>query len=377
MGRRFDSGGAVTVFILSLGTRGDLEIFLGLARALRGRGHRVIVGTSGFFASRVLAAGGEFRRVGGGVFDDLSAVLETLADEPDLTRRVRRYTGLWLQPQLDAFRRDATALLADADFFVSNLKVSVARERRILPNAFVTYDPPASDDELPRYCAHDEAGRVLELVAMNRRLVDPGSKWGEEHRFTGFWETGSGGEPSPELKRFLAAGAPPVAITLGSMIPARADRFTDVVTEALERCGRRGVLVSAWSGAPEARSASLLRVAETPYTELFARVSCVVHHGGCGTVSEVLRAGRPSIVIPQILPQLRFGERLLAEQLATAVFDLGLPSPASLAEAIERTDAEPVIQSARLWRERVLADPGVADAATAIEAHAEACGVGE
>ena len=47
----------MNVLALALGTRGDLELFVMLGRALEARGHRVTLASSGFYAERVHEAG--------------------------------------------------------------------------------------------------------------------------------------------------------------------------------------------------------------------------------------------------------------------------------------------------------------------------------
>ena len=44
------------VFLLTLGTRGDFELFFSLGCELRRRGHSVLLGSSHFYADRVEAA---------------------------------------------------------------------------------------------------------------------------------------------------------------------------------------------------------------------------------------------------------------------------------------------------------------------------------
>ncbi len=53
------------IFILTLGTRGDFELFCTLGRDLRRRGHHVVLGTSGFYAQATEAAGLEWTAIGG------------------------------------------------------------------------------------------------------------------------------------------------------------------------------------------------------------------------------------------------------------------------------------------------------------------------
>ena len=45
------------IAILTIGTQGDLDLFLGLGQALQKNGAEVVVGTSVFYAERVRAAG--------------------------------------------------------------------------------------------------------------------------------------------------------------------------------------------------------------------------------------------------------------------------------------------------------------------------------
>src|SRR5207247_1270621 len=55
----------------------------------------------------------------------------------------------------------------------------------------------------------------------------------------------------PALERFLAAGEPPITIGFGSMPNGDPRRTTRAFIAALERCGRRGVILSGWAGLAE------------------------------------------------------------------------------------------------------------------------------
>ena len=50
-------------------------------------------------------------------------------------------------------------------------------------------------------------------------------------------------------------------------------------------------------------SPNVLVIDEAPYELLFAHAAAVVHHGGVGTLAAVLRAGKPSIILPQVACQ--------------------------------------------------------------------------
>jgi UDP:flavonoid glycosyltransferase YjiC (YdhE family) len=362
------------VFILTLGTRGDFELFLTLAQALTARGHHVLLGTSPFYAQKTRDAGVEWRQIGAGSQQEMVAILRSLAAVSDRNNRTYQYYTRWLRPQLAMAKDAITSVGAEADYFISNLKMALQRGDTIIPGAFVTYDPPGSIEDLPRYGARNHAGRTLELVALNEALVDPEGTWGVEFHFTGFWRRDHNLEwtPPQDLMHFLDGEKPPVIMTMGSMVMCDIRQVVQKLVRALCLAGRRGIVVGGWSDISSAgeSSARIHFTVEVPYDWLFPRGSCIIHHGGCGTVAAVLRAGKPSILLPQISCQDHFGRMLSRAELATGVLDTQRMAPEELAEAIQRAVAdERIIQKARHWRDVVLGDGGVETAADLIEAH--------
>jgi len=370
----------VRIFIVTLGTRGDFELFWTLGRELQRRGHAVVLGSSAFFAEAARAAGLEWVQIGSGRREEMLAALRSAAVLPDRAQRTRRFASLWLRTQLESGRAQMAATAQQCDYFVSNLKLAMARGGEVIPGAFVTYDPPRAVSDLAVYGSERHGGRILEIVAMNRRLVDPDTCWGGQFRFTGFWNTlqGRAWTPPPQLDDFLAAGDPPVVLTMGSMITFDAGRLMRNFGEALRATGRRGVVVSGWAGLAGHAGAEVPIVEEADYGWLFPRAACVIHHGGCGTLGAVLRAGRPSILLPQLSAQEEFGRRLLQERLATGMFEVSTLEPRALAAAIDSAVRdEDVAASVRAWQERVGQDGGVGLATELIQTHRSGAVSGE
>lgn len=349
------------LLILTLGTRGDLELFLVLARELRSRGHHISVATSRFDADRVIETGVEFAPIGSPMRTGLLAILRDLILLSDFAERTRLYVRRWLRPQLKAGRSMLERLAASADVFVSNLQSGIERDDPPLPNVAVTYDAPWSLDDLERY----GTGRELQLVALPKMLLDPNNRWPERFRFTGFWHPQTAGEPSDELRAFVAAGDPPVVMTLGSMAMIDAPRLV----ATLRATGKRAVVVAGWASLGAEATPSLLVVPEAPYDWLFPRARCIIHHGGTGTVAAVMRAGVPGIVIPQLTTQELFAEILTREHLIAATLSETV-NVSELAAAIERATMDPTIAAAvKRWRDLVIQDGGVRLAADLIERH--------
>src|SRR3954468_3679620 len=107
------------VFLLTLGTRGDFELFLMLAAALRQR-HTVVVGTSPFYCARVRDAGLAWVPVGHGSRDEMIAVLQSLTSLRG-NDRTEQFNARWVQPQLRSGMPLILGAAATADYFVSNV----------------------------------------------------------------------------------------------------------------------------------------------------------------------------------------------------------------------------------------------------------------
>ncbi len=364
-------------FIVALGTRGDIELFLTLGRELRGRGHDVLFATSPFHGARVEGARLKWMPIGDSTLEHVVAILRSLALVPDGTQRTLLYYKTWLQPQLSLSVKQITGTGADTDYFISNLKMVLRRPGGVIPGAAVTYDPPSAVEDLPKYGTHDHGGMILDLVAMSKKLIDPEDKWGSRYQFTGFWRDEQEGtrQPAPGLQEFVEAGPPPVVLTMGSMATFDCDKLVRDFATAVTSNGQRGVVVSGWSKVGSLGPRPVRIVEEAPYDWLFPRACSVVHHGGCGTVAAVLRAGKPSIVLPQIVCQEHFARVLDREGLACGIFDVRKLDAAGLAAALRRTEEDAPNVVARQWRETIRAEGGVPAAVDLIEAHAAAVGL--
>lgn len=361
--------------ILTLGTRGDLELFLILGQALAARGHEVAIASSDFNAAAVARRGLGFHAVGAGTRDVLISALRSAGETTDLVERTRRFYEGWLRPQLGVALSRISGPAATCDVFVSNLKLVLRRGSRIIPGVSVTYDPPLNSEDLPRF--GPARAEVLDLVAMPRELVDPQNRWGSQYRFTGFWTPPADAEAidlSPRLRAFLEAGPPPIVITLGSMAFGPAREFATLVRGALTLIGRRGIVVRGWSdlAVSERDEHDWLVVDEAPYESLFVGAAAVVHHGGIGTLAAVLRAGQTSIILPQVACQRALGEMLCGAGMASGVLTPRELTPERLAESIDAAISDRSLrQNAIDWRQRLRNDDGAATAAQLIEAHVE------
>ncbi|GKT52397.1 sterol esterase 2 [Colletotrichum spaethianum] len=134
-------------------------------------------------------------------------------------------------------------------------------------------------------------------------LVPKPQDWGPEIDISGFvfLELASTFEPPSDLEKFLDAGEPPIYIGFGSIVVDDADRFTQMIFEAVQLAGVRALVSKGWGGlggdemdVPE----NIFMLENTPHDWLFPRVKACVIHGGAGTTAIALKCGLPTMVVP-------------------------------------------------------------------------------
>jgi sterol 3beta-glucosyltransferase len=155
----------------------------------------------------------------------------------------------------------------------------------------------------------------------------------------------AGWQPTSALLDFLAAGPPPVFITLGSMATARAAEIGAIFTAALHKAGVRGIVQTGWAGVTTAADEDILTVDEIPYDWLFPRLAAVVHHAGIGTTAAGLRAGIPAVGVPVWLDQPFWARRLVHLGVSPATVPLRRLSTDRLADAIRAAIDDPAYRT--------------------------------
>ncbi len=213
--------------------------------------------------------------------------------------------------------------------------------------------------------------RQLALFAFSAPVLPPPPGLGDWFDVTGYWFLHGTDDPAPrdDLVDFLAAGAPPVAIGFGTMIDTEPAATVELVVQALERAGRRGVLIrGARYDIDAPLPPQLFAVDAIDHDWLFARSSAAVHHAAVGTTAAALRAGIPSVAIPQMTDQFLWARRLHELGVGPAPIRRRELTAEGLAEAIRiATSDEQMRQRAAALGERIRSEDGVARAVEAFE----------
>ncbi len=139
--------------------------------------------------------------------------------------------------------------------------------------------------------------------------------------------------------QFLEAGAPPIVVSLGAMAISGEDAFdaAQITLEAVKQSGVRAI-IQGWDEPMKGLSipATVFHAGSVPHDWLLPRASGLVHHGGFGTTAAGFSAGIPSLVIPHIIDQFIWGQK---------VAELGVgPKPISRAKLKARTMVDALLQ---------------------------------
>jgi rhamnosyltransferase subunit B len=341
------------ILITSWGSFGDVYPYVGLALALRARGHAVVIATAEFYRGLIESLGFEFRAVGPMIDPDDRATIERVMDPvrgPDVLLK-----GI-LMPSLRSDYAALDAAARDADLIVTHpitFAAPIVAQVRALPwvstvlapmSFFSATDIPVLAQapflaplarlgpwygrlmarfarrrtrswmkpvfDLRRELGMPPGGHpifegqfspTLTLALFSRVLAGPQPDWPRNVVITGCVFYNGPDVLQPELEAFLNAGAPPVVFTLGTSAVAAAGSFYEESLDAVTRLGVRAVLLTGGFEQNRPRGvlpSDVLLVDRAPHQLLFPRAAAVVHQGGAGTLAQALRAGRPMLVVP-------------------------------------------------------------------------------
>jgi UDP:flavonoid glycosyltransferase YjiC (YdhE family) len=176
------------------------------------------------------------------------------------------------------------------------------------------------------------------------------------------------GRPTPEhLRTFMANGPPPAIFSFGSAMLHGRDYF-DAAVEACRILNIRGVLLGAdGEQIPDKLPPGVVHASYAPFSDVFPRAACVVHHGGLGTSAQALRAGVPQLVMPLAYDQADNAVRMRRLGIAALLYPKRFTGNA-VAERLKRLiDNDEVKQAAQAVSERFRGADGTATACRLIE----------
>jgi UDP:flavonoid glycosyltransferase YjiC (YdhE family) len=215
---------------------------------------------------------------------------------------------------------------------------------------------------------HDPAllFRMPVFAAWSTALLPRPRDWPEPVVQTGRWHWPMEEHVGQPLREFMEAGPPPVYIGFGSWGTHDKTAVTELILEALQRTGSRGVLHRNTVDGRSSFPASVYVDDHLPHEWLFPRVKAVVHHGGAGTTGAVAAAGVPSVIVPAFFGQIPWGA-LVRERGAGTMLARSELSVDSLVAALQEVSQPRVRERAREMGHHTKGEGGVTQAADEIE----------
>jgi sterol 3beta-glucosyltransferase len=172
---------------------------------------------------------------------------------------------------------------------------------------------------------------------------------------------------------FLEAGEPPIVVSLGAMALSGDDALeaAQITLAAVQQAGVRAI-IQGWDEAMKQLSLpqTVLHAGSVPHDWLLPRAGGLVHHGGFGTSAAGFRAGIPMLVIPHIIDQFIWGNKVA--QLGVGPQPISRPKLKAeyMAAALRQMHSTEMRQKAAELGAAIRAEPdGVAQAVGLIEQH--------
>ena len=209
------------------------------------------------------------------------------------------------------------------------------------------------------------------LYGISPSVIPLPSDWPKKVRMTGYWfpSDAPDWQPSPDLIQFLGAGPPPVAVGFGSLIEPDPAGLRQILSAALRAAGVRGLILGDWSPPTVGDTGDqIFSTSWVPFAWLMSRVSALVHHAGSGTCAQALLAGVPSVCIAFSGEQWFWAGRLQSLQVSASRVRRRLLNSTDLAKAIRRAHDDPALRAATTRvAARIAREDGVKQAVAAIE----------
>ncbi|OVA20840.1 UDP-glucuronosyl/UDP-glucosyltransferase [Macleaya cordata] len=381
------------IVMLIVGTRGDVQPFIAIGKRLQDYGHRVRLATHANFKEFVLTAGLEFYPLGGDpkVLAEYmvknkgflpSGPSEIPIQRKQLKEIIFSLLSACKDPDLDSgIPFKAEAIIANPPAYGH---AHVAEALKVPLHIFFTMPwTPTSQFPHPLSRVKQQAGYrvsyqivdsmiwlgIRDMINDFRKkklklrpvtylsgaqgsgadvphgyiwspnLVPKPKDWGPKVDVVGFCflDLASNYVPPKPLVDWLEAGKKPVYIGFGSLPVQEPEKMTQIIVEALEITGQRGIINKGWGGLGNLAEPkeSIYLLDNCPHDWLFLQCTAVVHHGGAGTTAAGLKAACPTTIVPFFGDQPFWGEQVHARGVGPPPIPIDQFSLQKLVDAIK------------------------------------------
>ncbi len=342
--------------LITLGSRGDINPFIGLGLALKKRGHGVTIITSEIYEKLLVDLGlgfiacttkeeyleaihnpdlydakKSFPVIAKMLLDPMSGLYEILSRfDPNTTILVAtalmlgariaheklhfRLATICLQPQIfwsaeqPAVLPTGSKIFQRLPFFLRKILYALGDrfyiDRALAPgvNRFrFKLGLPKVHNIFSKWIYSPQ--KVIGLFP--EWLTPPRADWPSPLKLPGFLQYDENPEEllAPEILKFLAAGEAPLVFTYGTFM-TQGYHFFKTSLEAARKLGRRSLILTQHpEQLPDLNPEKEMHLSYVPLQKLLPHVAAIVHHGGIGTIAQALAAGVPQLIVPMAYDQ--------------------------------------------------------------------------
>lgn len=340
------------IAMFTMGTRGDVQPYIYLSKALMRAGYDVTLGTHPCWRELVEGAGVHFEPVGPDI--DIEQETAIIRGKSKNAAMSLLKTMNFIMKIIEGASEEVYKICEGKDLIVITHSQMGAVEAGLLgiPTVNVTLQTEMIGEKLrkqkfgeklignfiakqaakptnkirkkyglkPVKSAEEVMSDKLNLIPISKYVIDRNPYWEAKNILTGYWfEDEEEFTPDEELRAFLASGEKPVVLAFGAMsFEAEADgKKLDMFVNAFSKTGCRAIIQGFKKSLQDYDLPdSMIAVGSIPHSWLFRHARFVIHHCGFGTTAATMIYGVPSIPVPHVLDQLGFAMQLEKKDVA-------------------------------------------------------------
>lgn len=332
--------------MFTMGTRGDVQPYIYLARALNRAGYETIIGSHPCWKDLIEEAGVSFAAIGPDIeIEKEAAIIRGRNSNPVISmlktmnfvfKIIQNSTGeiyevckgkdliIVSHSQMGATEAQALGIPTVNVTLQTEMIAEKLKEQKWTNKLFGSligaqiakpYNKIRKVYGLPGVKSADEiiSGK-LNMIPISKYVKERNPYWESQHILTGYWyEDEKDYKPEKKLADFLANGEKPIILALGAMSfedKEEREKF-DMFIRAFETTGKRAVIQGFCKTLRNYKlPTAMMACGSVPHSWLFRQGYCAIHHCGFGTASAAMIYGIPSIPVPHVLDQMGFAAQL-------------------------------------------------------------------
>lgn len=330
-----------------MGTRGDVQPYLILSKALMKQGMSVTLGTHPCWKELVEKQGVTFVSIGldvdieieaskirGNSKNPMMSMLKTMnfvfklieqssneiyecCKEKDLIVVTHSQMGA---AEAEALGINTINVTLQTEMLPEVKKEKTMKEKLIAliinPVMAKPYNKIRKKYNLKKVKSMDQVmSKELNLIPISHLMQETNPYWASSNKVVGYWFLDDElFTPSKDLEHFLNNGDKPIILALGAMSfesKEEVDKLNCFI-EAFTTTNKRAIIQGFKKSLQHiSLPETMLAIESVPHSWLFKQGYAVIHHCGFGTSASSLIYGIPSICIPHVLDQVGFAQKLV------------------------------------------------------------------